>query len=168
VSVRDEVEQLEDAIRSANPAELVRALRRVHPEVNWPGPNRSPRIGIDLWKLERLGAYYVTVGEAAHVLGVSRSTLTRRLREPEYRRAWNRGRVSVKIAVRRKQLEVALEGSDTMLIWLGKQLLGQTDGPVVEPVRVREPGFLTINLKEFDEALDELLAELMEDDLDGG
>lgn len=34
---------------------------------------------------------------------------------------------SGRIALRRKQFEVALEGNPTMLIWLGKQMLGQAD-----------------------------------------
>lgn len=50
-----------------------------------------------------------------------------------------------KIAVRRKQMELAQAGDRTMLIWLGKQMLGQTDkqevggrdgGPVEHVVRV--------------------------------
>lgn len=32
--------------------------------------------------------------------------------------------------LRRKQIEVALDGNPNMLIWLGKNLLGQTDRPV--------------------------------------
>jgi len=35
--------------------------------------------------------------------------------------------VKGKMALRRKQMEIAMEGNITMLIWLGKQSLGQTD-----------------------------------------
>ena len=38
-----------------------------------------------------------------------------------------KGRESMKQSLRRKQLEVAYTGNAVMLIWLGKNLLGQTD-----------------------------------------
>ena len=38
-----------------------------------------------------------------------------------------KGREAVKQSLRRKQLEVAFSGNATLLIWLGKNLLGQTD-----------------------------------------
>ena len=40
-----------------------------------------------------------------------------------------KGREDVKIALRRAQLTTALEGNATMQIWLGKNLLGQSDNP---------------------------------------
>jgi len=40
------------------------------------------------------------------------------------------GRESLKQSVRKKQIEVALSGNPTMLIWLGKQILGQSDNPL--------------------------------------
>ena len=42
-----------------------------------------------------------------------------------------KGRATLKRRLRRKQLELALEGDKTMLIWLGKQMLGQVDTPKV-------------------------------------
>ena len=32
--------------------------------------------------------------------------------------------------LRRKQIEVAMSGNHTMLIWLGKNMLGQSDTPM--------------------------------------
>jgi hypothetical protein len=40
-----------------------------------------------------------------------------------------KGREDVKIALRRAQLTTALEGNATMQIWLGKNILGQSDNP---------------------------------------
>jgi hypothetical protein len=40
-----------------------------------------------------------------------------------------KGREDVKMSLRRAQLQLALNGNPTMLIWLGKQLLGQQDAP---------------------------------------
>lgn len=56
-----------------------------------------------------------------------------RLYEPTYRRAWDRGRVRLKLALRQKQIRLAMARVTTMLIWLGKQLLGQADEPVAGP-----------------------------------
>ena len=168
VTGKDDVEQLEAVIRSMSLPELVRALRRVYPDVDWPGPNRSPRIEVDLKRLEKLGTLCVTVGEAADVLGVSRSTLTRRLREPVYRCAWNRGRVAVKIALRRKQIDLAMAGNVTMLIWLGKQLLGQKNDPEPPAPLPRETNEFILSLDELESMLDEVEAELSEKNADGG
>jgi hypothetical protein len=41
-----------------------------------------------------------------------------------------RGRASLKQSLRRAQLRLALSGNATMLIWLGKQMLGQQENPV--------------------------------------
>jgi hypothetical protein len=41
-----------------------------------------------------------------------------------------KGREDLKVSLRRAQLKLALSGNATMLIWLGKNLLGQSDNPV--------------------------------------
>ena len=41
-----------------------------------------------------------------------------------------KGRESLKHSLRRAQISVALNGNPTLLIWLGKQMLGQSDQPV--------------------------------------
>ena len=40
-----------------------------------------------------------------------------------------------KIALRKKQIEMAMDGNVQMLIWLGKQYLGQQDKQEVEHIR---------------------------------
>lgn len=40
-----------------------------------------------------------------------------------------KGRTETKQALRRAQLKSALEGNTTMLIWLGKNILGQSENP---------------------------------------
>ena len=42
----------------------------------------------------------------------------------------DKGREDLKMRLRRAQIKLALEGNPTMLIWLGKQMLGQTDQPI--------------------------------------
>lgn len=47
-----------------------------------------------------------------------------------------------KISLRRKQFEVALSGNPTMLIWLGRNMLGQTDKYEIEQTVSVDDGFL--------------------------
>ncbi len=42
----------------------------------------------------------------------------------------DKGREELKMRLRRAQIKLALDGNPTMLIWLGKQMLGQTDQPL--------------------------------------
>jgi len=81
---------------------------------------------IDLGQLEELAHIQCTQEEAAAVLGISQPTLNRRLKQKEYREAWEHGRARGRSSLRRRQWE---KNSDTMLIWLGKQILGQRDTP---------------------------------------
>ncbi len=41
-----------------------------------------------------------------------------------------KGRLALNQSLRRAQLQVALGGNPTMLIWLGRNLLGQTENPI--------------------------------------
>jgi hypothetical protein len=41
--------------------------------------------------------------------------------------AYNRGLSALKQSIRRKQIQMAMRGNFTLLIWLGKQLLGQRE-----------------------------------------
>ena len=43
--------------------------------------------------------------------------------------------IEEKIALREKQIEMAMQGNVQMLIWLGKQYLGQLDKQEVEHIR---------------------------------
>ena len=60
--------------------------------------------------------------EMAAVLDCSKDTLERR-----YKEVIENGRLRRNASLRRKQYEVATGGNPTMLIWLGKQFLGQKD-----------------------------------------
>lgn len=68
--------------------------------------------------------------EIAGVLGISYDTLIRRIQEKGYadfaEYLAEKG-AEGKRSLRRRQWSEAMGGSTTMLIWLGKQMLGQTD-----------------------------------------
>lgn len=66
--------------------------------------------------------------EIAAFLGVHDTTLSRFLAtHPEAREAIDRGETYINASLRRQQIKQALAGDATMLIWLGKQRLGQKD-----------------------------------------
>lgn len=87
---------------------------------------------LDLVEAERLASIQCTNEEIAFALGVSRQLVDLRIAtDPKFKEALERGRAEGRRSLRRRQFEVA-ENPDapqrvTMLIWLGKNLLGQTD-----------------------------------------
>jgi len=81
-----------------------------------------PRKKIDPEQVEKLAAINCSYEEIAAVLGCGSRTLMRR-----FGAAVQAGRAKGKMSLRRKQYDVAMNGSTSMLIWLGKQLLDQKD-----------------------------------------
>ena len=85
-----------------------------------------PHKPVDPELLERLAACGCTINEMAAVMNCSRRTLERRFTNV-IEAGWLRGHSSL----RHKQFQIAMKGDKTMLIWLGKQRLGQTDRMVI-------------------------------------
>ena len=77
---------------------------------------------IDEGLVENLARIHCTHEEIAAVVGCSTDTLVRRFAD-----LIEQGRQQGKTSLRRKQFEVAMGGDRAMLIWLGKQFLGQTE-----------------------------------------
>ena len=83
---------------------------------------------LDPRQVEELARIGCTEADMAAVLGVSVDTIQRRKRaSEEFRGVIEKGQASLRNSVRRLQVKKALDGNVTMLIWLGKQLLGQSD-----------------------------------------
>lgn len=83
-----------------------------------------PKTVIPYEQVRRLARLQCTQQEIADYLDISVDTLQRDERFMElYRRGMNHGRMSV----RRAQYRAMLQGNQTMLVWLGKQYLGQRD-----------------------------------------
>jgi hypothetical protein len=80
------------------------------------------RADIDLKMVEALASVGATNVEIAHIVGVDESTLWRRCND-----LLQKTRQDLKVRLRRAQLTAAFQGNPTMLIWLGKQMLGQAD-----------------------------------------
>lgn len=83
------------------------------------------KVDIDFKMVQVLASYGCADHEIAAELGIGERTLQRRARE-----ALNKGRSTLRQKLRAAQLRLALEGNPTMLIWLGKQYLGQRDMPL--------------------------------------
>lgn len=81
-----------------------------------------PPIRVDEDVLRGLASLQCTYDEMAGVLGVSADTLERR-----YREVVEAARATGRTTLRRLQWRGAQEGNPAMLIWLGKQMLGQVE-----------------------------------------
>ena len=92
---------------------------------------RPPKLFADEKTLRQvigLGKIMCTTREIAGVLGVSHDTLMEFFNDcPEARAAYENAKEVGKMSLRRAQIEGALKGNPTLLIWAGKQYLGQTD-----------------------------------------
>ena len=75
----------------------------------------------DVYKLAALGC---TDREIARWFDIAETTL-----KTNFSEIMAKGREDVKMALRQAQLKLALSGNAVMQIWLGKNLLGQSDNP---------------------------------------
>ena len=79
-------------------------------------------------QLEALCRLNCTHEEIAAYFNVSLKTVQNRYKEDEeFRRAVDTGKAQGRLSLRRKQIELVDNGNASMAIWLGKQLLAQTD-----------------------------------------
>ena len=90
-----------------------------------------PRIKIDAGKLEGMVMYGATCLDCAGIFNCSEDTIVRFIRR-KYKMSFaeysDKKKSTIRMKLRQKQLELALdEGNVSMLIWCGKQLLGQSD-----------------------------------------
>src|SRR4051812_6232412 len=93
-----------------------------------PGEGGRPPIPIDLDVVRRAAGIGCSAEEIAVLVGVGRRTLFDHLKQDEaLQTAIDEGRAQGRVTLRRLQWQQAHAGNPTMLIWLGKQLLGQKD-----------------------------------------
>jgi hypothetical protein len=85
---------------------------------------------IDYTKLDAMCAIHCTGEECAAILNIDYDTLNRRLKEEGHGGFTDYFKLkgaNGKMSLRRKQFDQAMSGNSTMLIWLGKQWLNQSD-----------------------------------------
>ena len=85
------------------------------------GLNRRVVVPSEIYKLAAIG---LTDRDIARWFEVKEDTLRYHFSD-----ILAKGREDLKISLRRAQLKVALGGNATMLIWLGKNILGQQENP---------------------------------------
>lgn len=82
-----------------------------------------PKLSLCEQDVEDLAGVGLTAPEIAAIVGSSQDTVERNFAE-----SLKRGRENCKASIKRTQFDVGVNGKNvTMLIWLGKQYLGQTD-----------------------------------------
>lgn len=86
------------------------------------GRNKTVIPPEDVYKLAQIGCKNQ---EIADWFGIDENTLTY-----NFSVELLKGRENLKQSLRRAQLKLALSGNATMLIWLGKNILGQSENPV--------------------------------------
>jgi len=89
-------------------------------------------------KIMKLASFGLTNKEIADGLGYDENTLKR-----NFEIFLIKGRANLKERLRKKQITVALKGNISMLIWLGKQYLGQSE-------KIQEAGDYEITIKRVD------------------
>jgi hypothetical protein len=116
-----------------------------------------PEIDIDANQVEKLARLGAKNTEIADFFDCSTDTIERR-----FAAELQKGRASLKMSLRQWQLKAAEKGNPTMLIWLGKQSLGQVDksihelsGPDGKPIETKSLTSLP------DEKLDARIAEML-------
>lgn len=94
--------------------------------------------------IQGLGQIQATSKECAAVLGVSEPTwIAFKKSNPEVEGALHMGQGEGLASLRRRQFKAANDGNPSMMIWLGKQYLGQTDkqditAAVTQDVRISD------------------------------
>ena len=91
---------------------------------------KGTTIPIDWPKVDGMCAIQCTGEEIAGVLGIGYDTLQRackRENDMVFEDYIGQKKSGGRMSLRRKQYSTAMEGNPTMLVWLGKNWLGQTD-----------------------------------------
>ena len=91
---------------------------------------RPKKYNIDTNEVEKLAGYGCTNIEIANFFGCSSDLI-----EKSYSEFLTKGRADLKKRLRKAQIDTAVAGNPTMLVWLGKQMLNQTDRQEIEHIR---------------------------------
>ena len=112
-----------------SPEKMAELRARQIPGVNQGGRPRSiPDTPENRERLEGLGRLHATIEEVATFFDCGSGAVHASFKmDPELRHAYETGKANGKESLRRKQLEVALDGNPALLIWLGKAILGQRE-----------------------------------------
>ena len=91
---------------------------------------RPKKYKLDTEKVEQLAGFGCTNTEIASFFGCDESLIRK-----SYSEYLSKGRDKGKIRLRQLQWRAAERGNVAMMIWLGKQVLGQSDKQEIEHIR---------------------------------
>ena len=114
-----------------------------------------PKKKISQKQFESLCAIQCTKEEICDVLDVTEKTLNNWCKETYgegFSLVFSKKRALGKASLRRNQWKLAENGNSTMQIWLGKQILKQSESPLLDEIKLKE-----LELKEKEFALREKL-----------
>jgi hypothetical protein len=94
---------------------------------------RPKKYDIDPVEVEKLASYGLRNTEIADFFGCSKDLISK-----SYSTNITKGKADLKKKLRKAQIDSALSGNATLLIWLGKQYLGQTDKQEVTTTELPE------------------------------
>lgn len=100
-----------------------------------------PVYEIDYKTLDNLCGIMCTAEEISSLLEIDRDTLSAALKRDGhdgFSAYYKKKSANGKMSLRRVQYKAALDGNTTMLVWLGKQHLGQTDKQAIDIADVSE------------------------------
>lgn len=82
-----------------------------------------------LEQVRMLGSLDCTYEEMGFAIGVTERTIANYMKDKEgaFFIAYKKGQTEVKRSLRRNQIKKALNGDNTMMIWMGKQMLDQAE-----------------------------------------
>lgn len=98
-------------------------FKQVYKKPKHPGMGRKPKV-VDWSLVRRLAKIHCTASEIGSMVGLSARALSSR---PEFPRIYKNGWDSGSMSLRRMQWMTAEKGNMVMQIFLGKQMLGQSD-----------------------------------------
>ena len=109
------------------------------------------KIELDLDDIRELASEGNTIEDISTLLGVSTSAIAN---NEEYKQAYELGLCDMRAMLRHSQFQSAKSGNTSMLIFLGKVLLGQREETVTSLKLEREDDELTKSLKGLAEEMD--------------
>jgi len=118
-----------------------------------------PKTILDPQKAEIFGRFRATYETMADYFQCSEQTIRRTMQDEdsEFCKAYKTAIANTKMALSEMQLKKAMEGNVTMLIWLGKQYLGQSDKTEIDHTSKGEQIVLNITSKEDKETIERSL-----------
>ena len=122
-----------------------------------------PKKNINKKAFENLCGIQCTEKEICSVLDATDKTLTRWCKDTykkSFSEVYREKKCLGATSIRRNQWKLAEAGNVTMLIWLGKQILAQSESPTLDNIKLKE---LELKIKEF-ELKEKLILKQLEGD----